>query len=138
MSSGARRPGPTLCITGGIHGDEINGVEIAHRIYSGITGAQLAGTLLVVPAVNAHGFRTGSRYLADRRDLNRAFPGSPTGSHADLIAHALFTEIRQHCTALLDLHTGSNSRTNLPQIRTDLGNPRALDVARAFGVRHRP
>ena len=128
------RPGPTLCITGGIHGDEINGVEIAHRIYAGTSGAQLAGTLLVVPAVNAHGFRTGSRYLADRRDLNRAFPGSATGSHADLIAHTLFTALRQHCSALLDLHTGSNSRTNLPQIRTDLSNARALDLARAFGV----
>jgi predicted deacylase len=128
------KPGPTLCITGGIHGDEINGVEIAHRIYSGIAGDQVAGTLLVIPAVNAHGFRTGSRYLADRRDLNRAFPGSATGSHADMIAHALFTQVRQHCASLLDLHTGSNSRTNLPQIRTDLGNARALDLARSFGV----
>jgi len=128
------RPGPTLCITGGIHGDEINGVEIAHRIYSGVSARQLAGTLLVVPAVNVHGFRTGSRYLADRRDLNRSFPGSATGSHADLIANALFTELRQHCEALLDLHTGSNSRTNLPQIRTDLSNPRALELAKAFGV----
>ncbi len=128
------RPGPTLCITGGIHGDEINGVEIAHRIYAGGDASPVAGTLLVIPAVNVHGFRTGSRYLADRRDLNRSFPGSATGSHADLIANALFTELRQHCDALLDLHTGSNSRTNLPQIRTDLSNPRALDLARAFGV----
>ena len=128
------RPGPTLCITGGIHGDEINGVEIAHRIYAGVTTQPVAGTLLVIPAVNVHGFRTGSRYLADGRDLNRSFPGSATGSHADLIAHALFTELRKHCDALLDLHTGSNSRTNLPQIRTDLSNPRALDLARAFGV----
>ncbi len=128
------RPGPTLCITGGIHGDEINGIEIAHRIYASGENQPVAGTLLVIPAVNVHGFRTGSRYLADRRDLNRSFPGSAAGSHADLIAHALFTELRRHCDALLDLHTGSNSRTNLPQIRTDLSNPRALDLARAFGV----
>jgi len=127
-------PGPTLCITGGIHGDEINGVEIAHRIYAGLDARQLAGTLLVIPAVNAHGFRTGSRYLADRRDLNRFFPGSRNGSHAALIAAALFAPIRQHCEALLDLHTGSNSRTNLPQIRTDLANPRALELARSFGI----
>lgn len=128
------RPGPTLCITAGIHGDEINGVEIAHRIYAGLTPGQVAGTLLVIPAANVHGFRTGSRYLADRRDLNRYFPGSPDGSHADLIAYALFTPMREHCDVLLDLHTGSNFRTNMPQIRTDLANPRALDVARSFGV----
>lgn len=127
-------PGPTLCITAGIHGDEINGVEIAHRIYAGIPADALSGTLLVVPAVNVQGFRTGSRNLADRRDLNRAFPGSPTGSHAGLIAHALFREVRSHCDALLDLHTGSNSRTNLPQIRTDISNPRALALAESFGV----
>jgi predicted deacylase len=128
------RPGPTLCITAGVHGDEINGVEIAHRIYAGLDARQIAGTLLVIPAVNVHGFRTGSRYLADRRDLNRHFPGSLNGSHAALIAYALFAPIRQHCEALLDLHTGSNSRTNLPQIRTDLANPGALDLARSFGV----
>ena len=128
------RPGPTLCITAGVHGDEINGVEIAHRIYAGLDAGQIAGTLLVIPAVNVHGFRTGSRYLADRRDLNRYFPGSRDGSHAALIAYELFAPIRQHCQALLDLHTGSNSRTNLPQIRTDLANPRALDLARSFGV----
>lgn len=128
------RPGPTLCITAGIHGDEINGVEIAHRIYSGLNAGQIAGTLLIIPAVNVHGFRTGSRYLADRRDLNRYFPGDPNGSHAALIAHGLFTQIKQHCEALLDLHTGSNFRTNMPQIRTDLANPRALDLARSFGV----
>jgi predicted deacylase len=128
------RPGKTLCITAGVHGDEINGVEIAHRIYAGLNAGQIAGTLLVIPAVNVHGFRTGSRYLADRRDLNRYFPGSRDGSHAALIAYELFAPIRQHCEALLDLHTGSNSRTNLPQIRTDLANPRALDLARSFGV----
>lgn len=128
------RPGPTLCITAGIHGDELNGVEIAHRIYARITGRELAGTLLVIPAINAHGFRTGSRYLADRRDLNRYFPGSATSSHAALIAYALFRPIKQHCQALLDLHTGSNFRTNLPQIRTDLADPRAMNLARSFGV----
>lgn len=128
------RPGPTLCITAGIHGDEVNGVEIAHRIYAGIPADALSGTLLVVPAVNVQGFRTGSRNLADRRDLNRAFPGSPTGSHAGLIANALFREVKAHCDNLLDLHTGSNSRTNLPQIRTDISDPRALALAESFGV----
>jgi uncharacterized protein len=127
-------PGPTLCITGGIHGDEINGVEIAHRIYARLAPEALSGTLIVVPAVNAQGFRTGSRYLADRRDLNRAFPGSPSGSHAALIAYEVFNQVKAHCDQLLDLHTGSNSRTNLPQIRTDLKDPRALALAESFGV----
>jgi predicted deacylase len=128
------RSGPTLCVTAGVHGDEINGVEIAHRIYAGLDAGQIAGTLLVIPAANVHGFRTGSRYLADRRDLNRHFPGDPNGSHASLIAYALFAPLRQHCQALIDLHTGSDFRTNLPQIRTDLANPRALDLAKSFGV----
>lgn len=128
------RAGPTLCVTAGIHGDEINGVEIAHRIYAGIAANDLAGTLVVIPAVNAYGFRTGSRYLSDRRDLNRFFPGSADGSLAAQIAWRLFGPLQQHCDALLDLHTGSNLRTNVPQIRTDLGNPRALELARSFGV----
>ncbi|MEZ5564876.1 MAG: succinylglutamate desuccinylase/aspartoacylase family protein [Gammaproteobacteria bacterium] len=128
------RPGPTLCITAGIHGDEVNGVEIAHRIYAGISGRDMSGTLIVLPAVNAYGFRTGSRYLSDRRDLNRYFPGSATGSMAAQLAWQLFHPLRQHCQALLDLHTGSNLRTNVPQIRTDLTNVDALELARSFGV----
>lgn len=128
------RPGPTLCITAGVHGDEINGVEIVHRVYGRIRGSELAGTLLLVPAVNSHGFRTGSRYLPDRRDLNRFFPGSPTGSTASIIAHAVFGQVRAHCTALVDLHTGSFDRTNLPQIRTDISSPDALALAQGFGV----
>lgn len=128
------RGGPTLCITGGIHGDEINSVEIAHRVYSQIPASAIAGTVILVPAVNSHGFRTGSRYLPDRRDLNRHFPGSPNGSTASIIAHAVFQQIVQRCDALIDLHTGSNDRTNLPQIRTDLASPPALALARSFGI----
>jgi hypothetical protein len=118
----------------GIHGDELNGLEIAHRIYAGTTGAALAGTLIALPAVNTQGLRSGSRYLPDRRDLNRAFPGSPNGSLASRIAHALYQGVIRQCDALIDLHTGSASRTNLPQIRTDLESPRALALARSFGV----
>jgi predicted deacylase len=128
------QPGPTLCLTAGIHGDEFNGVEIAHRIYAGTPGSALAGTLVAVPVVNVQGFRSGTRYLPDRRDLNRAFPGSPNGSLASRIAHSLYQGVIRHCDALIDLHTGSSSRTNLPQIRTDLGAPRALALARRFGV----
>ncbi len=128
------RPGPTLCLTAGIHGDELNGVEIVHRIYAGTPGAALAGTLIAVPAVNMQGVRSGTRYLPDRRDLNRAFPGSQKGSLASRIAYALYQGVIRHCGALIDLHTGSSSRTNVPQIRTDLESPRALALARSFGV----
>ncbi|MBW2543119.1 MAG: succinylglutamate desuccinylase/aspartoacylase family protein [Deltaproteobacteria bacterium] len=128
------RVGPTLCLTAGIHGDELNGVEIAHRIYKEIPGSTLAGTLIAMPAVNIQGLRTGSRYLPDRRDLNRAFPGNPQGSLASRIAHSLYQGVIRRCDVLIDLHTGSSSRTNLPQIRTDLDSPPALALARSFGV----
>jgi len=128
------RPGPTLCLTAGIHGDELNGVEIAHRVYAGTSGSALAGTLIAIPVVNMQGARAGMRYLPDGRDLNRAFPGSAEGSLAARIAHVLFQGVLRHCEALIDLHTGSSRRTNLPQIRTDLESPPAVALARSFGV----
>jgi len=127
------RPGPTLCLTAGIHGDELNGFEIAHRAHAQLDPAGLAGTLIAVPAVNAFGFRTGSRYLPDRRDLNRFFPGSARGSIASRLAGVVFEQVIRRCDALIDLHTGSFQRTNQPQIRTDLDEPRALALARSFG-----
>jgi hypothetical protein len=126
--------GPTLCVVAGIHGDELNGLEIARSVFAAVYPTQLAGTLIVLPAVNAHGIRTGNRYMVDRRDLNRSFPGTRKGSVASIVAAAAFEVIRTHCQALIDLHTGSNSRTNLPQIRVDLTHARALDLARHFGV----
>ena len=128
------RPGPTLCVIAGVHGDEINGCEIARRVSASIEPEKLSGTLLVMPAANVHGFRTGNRYMADRRDLNRSFPGSRDGSVASLVAHAIFTHVVKRCEYLIDLHTGSFFRTNLPQVRVDLSNPVALDMARHFGV----
>lgn len=127
------KPGPTLCLTGGVHGDELNGFEIAYRSYTRIDPASLSGTLIAVPAVNAFGFRTGSRYLPDRRDLNRFFPGSAGGSIASRLAGVVFEQVIRRCDALIDLHTGSLQRTNQPQIRTDLGDARALALARSFG-----
>jgi predicted deacylase len=126
-------PGPTLCITAGIHGDELNGVEVARRAFARLDAASLRGTLIALPAINAEGVRTGNRYLADRRDLNRAFPGRERGSVASLIAHAVF-EVVERCDALVDLHTASNNRTNLPQIRADLSNPEIRALAVHFGV----
>ena len=128
------RSGPTLCVTAAIHGDEVNSVEIARRAFSGVDAKRLTGTLVVLPAVNASGFRTKNRNMPDRRDLNRAFPGNLNGSVASIVASAVFTGVIQDCDYLIDLHTGSNFRTNLPQIRADTTDPRALDLAKDFGV----
>ena len=127
-------PGPTLCITAGVHGDELNGVEIARRAFSTVDAGSLSGTVIALPAINAEGVRSGSRYLSDRRDLNRAFPGSAGGSVAKLIAHSVFTEVLVHCDALVDLHTASNDRTNLPQIRADIADPEIRALAVHFGT----
>jgi len=128
------RHGPALCITAGIHGDEINGTEIARRAFSWIDPKQLSGTVIAFPMVNAAGVRSGNRYMQDRRDLNREFPGRSNGSVSALVAHTLFTEIRRNCHYLIDLHTGSFSRSNHPQIRVTAGNDVALDLARHFGI----
>ncbi|HET6565040.1 MAG TPA: succinylglutamate desuccinylase/aspartoacylase family protein [Xanthomonadales bacterium] len=133
VARGAKQ-GPTLCITAGIHGDEINGTEIARRAFSWVDPQLLAGTVVVFPMVNAAGVRTGNRYMQDRRDLNREFPGRSNGSVTAIIAYMLYTEITQNCNYLIDLHTGSFSRTNHPQIRVTGDDPRALDLARHFGV----
>lgn len=129
-----RSPGPTLCVTATIHGDELNGFEVGSRVFAGVDAAQLSGTLLVAPAVNMAGFRSGNRHMPDRRDLNRAFPGDPRGSNTAQIAYAVFSIVTAYCNALIDLHTGSFERANLPQVRVDLAQPRALDLARSFGV----
>ena len=126
--------GPTLCLTAGVHGDELNGVEIARRAFSSVDPTTLRGTVIALPAINAEGVRTGNRYLSDRRDLNRAFPGSAGGSVARLIAHLVFTEVLVHCDALVDLHTASNERTNLPQIRADISDPEIRELAIHFGT----
>ncbi len=128
------RSGVTLCVCAGVHGDEINGVEIARRVFAGVDARALAGTLLTLPAINADGFRSGVRYLPDRRDLNRAFPGNPDGSLAALIADAVFRGVVARCDALIDLHTASNRRANLPQVRVDLDDDASRDLAVHFGV----
>ncbi len=115
-----RYAGPTLCLTAAVHGDELNGIEIVRRILHSLEAESLSGALVGVPIVNLPGFNRNSRYLPDRRDLNRFFPGNPNGSAASRIAHSLFQEVILHCDALVDLHTGSLDRTNLPQLRADL------------------
>ena len=126
-------PGPTLCLTAAVHGDELNGIEMVRRVLHDLNPSRLSGAVIGVPIVNVQGFRRGSRYLPDRRDLNRYFPGNPKGSAAARIAHSLFTDVIAHCDALVDLHTGSFERANLPQIRADLRNPDVVTLTLGFG-----
>ncbi|MGE0485260.1 MAG: succinylglutamate desuccinylase/aspartoacylase family protein [Gammaproteobacteria bacterium] len=127
-------PGPTLCLTAAVHGDELNGVEIVRRVLAGVSADELSGTLIGVPIVNLLGFTRGSRYLPDRRDLNRYFPGHPRGSSASRIAHAFFSEVVVHCERLVDFHTGSFKRTNLPQLRANLDEPEVREFVQRFGA----
>lgn len=128
------RPGLVLCLTAGIHGDELNGIEIVRRISREVSPERLAGTIVSVPIVNLFGFGRGSRYLPDRRDLNRYFPGSRFGSIASRIADSFFENVIKHCDALVDFHTGSFERVNLPQVRADLREPAVLEFTRGFGA----
>jgi uncharacterized protein len=128
-----RRPGPRVWLSGAIHGDELNGIEIIRRVLAECSPRRLTGTLVAVPIVNVFGFVTGSRYLPDGRDLNRSFPGSPRGSLGARIAHLFMREVVAGSQVGIDLHTGSADRTNLPQIRADLSDPETRDLARAFG-----
>lgn len=126
-------PGPVLCLVAGIHGDEINGVEIVRQLAHDVDPTRLSGTVIGVPIVNVFGYSRGSRYLPDRRDLNRYFPGTRQGSIASRIAHGFFSDVVKHCEMLVDFHTGSFDRTNLPQVRADLTHPDVLEFSRGFG-----
>ncbi len=129
-----RRDGPVLMVSAAIHGDELNGVEIIHRLLRGKLLRQLAGTLVAIPMVNVYGVLQRSRYLPDRRDLNRSFPGSDSGSMTARLANILMDEIVRHCTHGVDLHTGAVHRHNLPQIRANLDDQETARLAHAFGV----
>ena len=128
-----KEPGPRLCVTAAVHGDELNGIEAVRQLMHTVRLDKLQGQLVGVPIVNLQGFQRQSRYLSDRRDLNRYFPGNPRGSAASRLAHAFFNEVILYCDGLVDLHTGSFHRTNLPQLRADLDNPAILDLTRGFG-----
>ncbi|HEY9017202.1 succinylglutamate desuccinylase/aspartoacylase family protein [Thiomicrospira sp.] len=129
-----RQAGPVMFVSAAIHGDELNGVEIIRRLLKVPGLRQLKGTLIAVPIVNLHGFINQSRYLPDRRDLNRSFPGSEKGSLAGRVARLFLDEIVERSTHGIDLHTGAIHRSNLPQIRANLDDPQTLDLARAFGT----
>jgi uncharacterized protein len=129
-----RRPGPTLFVSAAIHGDEVIGVEIVRRLLRVADLDDMAGTLLAVPIVNAFGFMNHSRYLPDRRDLNRTFPGSPTGSLAARLAHLFFNEVVCRSDVGVDLHSAAINRTNLAQIRVSPGNKKGMAFAETFGA----
>ena len=129
-----RRDGPVLMVCGAIHGDEINGVEIVRRVLTNTALRNVRGTLVAVPIVNIFGFVQRTRYLPDRRDLNRCFPGSESGSLGGRIAYLLRTQIMEHVTHIIDLHTGAIHRFNLPQIRAELKTPETARMAEAFAA----
>lgn len=129
-----KKDGPRLFVSAAIHGDELNGVEIIRRLLKLGILTRLRGTLIAIPMVNVYGVIHNSRYLPDRRDLNRAFPGSVRGSLASRLAELFMREIVAKCSHGIDLHTGAVHRENLPQVRANLDDPETLRLSRAFGV----
>lgn len=127
-------PGPTLCITAAIHGDEVNGVEIVRRLLKKKGLNKINGSIIAIPIVNVYGFLYQKRYLMDRRDLNRSFPGRSKGSLASILADIISKQILSQSTYVIDLHTGSNHRYNFPQIRANLDMPGIEELALAFNV----
>ena len=137
-----KKPGPAVFVTAAIHGEELNGVGIIHELMyhddmaGFVPGGKIeldAGTLMLVPVVNIFGFEVQSRYMPDRRDLNRSFPGSATGSLTSRIASIVFEQVVIRCEYGIDLHTAATGRTNFPNIRGDLNKPGVKRLARAFG-----
>ncbi len=129
-----KKDGPHLFVCAAIHGDEIIGVEIIRRLLKMKTLQRLRGALIAVPVVNVYGFINHTRYLPDRRDLNRFFPGSEKGSLTSRLATIFMEEIVANCTHGIDLHAGSHHRINLPHIRACLSNPETEKLAFAFGA----
>lgn len=128
------KPGPTVAITAAVHGDEINGTGVIRSIIREQAFDIVAGTLVLVPVVNILGFERNTRYLPDRRDLNRSFPGSRDGSSASRMAASFFSQIIKRCDFCIDLHTAALRRTNFPNVRADMSNPILASFARAFGA----
>lgn len=127
-----KKPGPALLLTAGIHGDELVGVEILRRLLHSKRLRSIRGSLIIVPVVCMPAFLSRTRYLPDRRDLNRLFPGSPDGSLGGRLAATFAQEVVTRCDFAIDFHTGASGRPNLPQIRISPGEPRSMELAKAF------
>lgn len=130
----SRKPGPAVFVSAAVHGDELNGIEIVRRLIRQKSLRLMCGTLILVPIVNVYGVLNQSRYMPDRRDLNRSFPGSAKGSLAGIVADRFISQIVAHCQYGIDLHTGAIHRSNLPQIRANLKDAETRELAEAFGV----
>lgn len=129
----AAEPGPTVFITAALHGDEINGTGAIRELLQADDFRITRGAVILVPVLNLFAFERHSRYLPDRRDLNRSFPGNATGSLASRMAHTIFDELVMRCDFGIDLHTASIRRTNYPNVRGDMSNPAVKRIAEAFG-----
>ncbi|MBI9092688.1 MAG: succinylglutamate desuccinylase/aspartoacylase family protein [Desulfobacterium sp.] len=129
----AKEDGPVVFVTAALHGDEINGTGAIHQLVQDESFQLLRGSVVLIPVLNLLAFDRHSRYLPDRRDLNRYFPGSADGSLASRMAHTIFNEIIPRCDFGIDLHTASIRRTNYPNIRGDLTDPQIRELAESFG-----
>lgn len=129
-----RAAGPNIWLSAAIHGDELNGIQIIRRVLRELDAKAVRGALIAVPIVNPLGFINHTRYLPDRRDLNRSFPGSARGSTASRLAHLFMEQVVDQCAVGIDLHTATNHRINVPQIRANLDDEMTLKLARAFGA----
>ncbi len=130
----AVKEGPAILITGGIHGDEVNGIEIVRRLLFNKFTKPASGTIICIPIVNVMAFLNMNRKFADGRDLNRSFPGTLKGSLASQLANSITRRILPHADFVLDLHTGAEERFNYPQIRYDLAHEDNIKLAKAFNA----
>ena len=128
-----KKPGPVLCLTAAIHGDELNGIAIIRQIIDGLDPEKLHGAVIGIPVVNLAGFNLHNRYIGDHIDLNRCFPGHIEGSYPERVANGIFNDIIVHCDAVVDLHTGSTLRENMVQLRADLTNEKVAQLSAGFG-----
>ncbi|KRS19569.1 succinylglutamate desuccinylase/aspartoacylase family protein [Roseovarius indicus] len=129
-----KKPGPVMFVSAAVHGDEVIGVEVVRRLLKAKALKSMAGTLMAIPIVNTYGFHNHSRYLPDRRDLNRCFPGVSEGSMASRLAHIFMEEVVRRADVGIDLHSAAIHRLNLPQIRLTPGNDTLAELGRAFGA----
>jgi predicted deacylase len=128
----AKEEGPTVLLMAGLHGDEINGVEIIRRFLRKKLHKPTRGTIICLPVFNIFGFLNIQRELPDGRDLNRSFPGSANGSLASQFAYHFMKEIAPHCDYIIDFHTGAAQRNNFPQIRCVMSDPESMELAKVF------
>lgn len=131
----SKSEGPTVLLSGGMHGDEVNGIEIVRRyLNQDLKGKLKCGSIVAMPIINVYGFINFARYVPDGKDVNRSFPGNKEGSLASLVANVLTTEILPQIDFGLDFHTGGASRTNYPQMRYETGDALAEEIADAFAA----